>query len=242
MLNNSRKLETVSKKIISIHQPNYIPWLGYFYKIYLSDIFVFLDDVQFSNEGMHNWHYIKTPQGPLRIKVPVQQKLGDKINEVHTRDELGWKGKHLKTIEINYKKAVYFNEIFDEFSTLLLQSYPDLASMNKCFITHYCKRFGIHTRLTESSSFNIHASREQKVIEIVKALGGTDYYSGMGAKEYQKEDSFLKRNISLTYIQYKPFEYKQLWGSFHANVSVLDYLMNCGYNWDAVIRSQITEF
>jgi hypothetical protein len=227
-----------NKKVISIHQPNYIPWLGYFYKIYLSDIFVFLDDAQFSNEGMHNWHYIKTPQGPLRMKIPVQQKLGDKINEVRTKDELGWKQKHLKAIVINYKKSLYFEEIYNDFSSLLLESYPNLASMNKHLIIHVCKKFGIKTKIIESSSLNIYTSSEQKVIDIVNALNGTDYYSGLGAKAYQNEDNFIKRNIHLTYIQYLPYSYKQLWGDFRQNVSVLDYMMNCGYNWEDVIKSQ----
>jgi len=227
-----------NKKVISIHQPNYIPWLGYFYKIYLSDIFVFLDDAQFSNEGMHNWHYIKTPQGPLRMKIPVQQKLGDKINEVRTKDELGWKQKHLKAIVINYKKSLYFEEIYNDFSSLLLESYPNLASMNKHLIIHVCKKFGIKTKIIESSSLNIYTSSEQKVIDIVSSLNGTDYYSGIGAKAYQNEDNFIKRNIRLTYMQYLPYSYKQLWGDFRPNVSVLDYMMNCGYNWEDVIKSQ----
>ncbi len=89
--------------VISIHQPNYFPWLGYFYKIAQSDVFVLLDDVQFSNEGMHNYHYIKTPQGSLRLKIPVEQHIGDLIMEVKTKDFLGWKEKHIKTIEANYK-------------------------------------------------------------------------------------------------------------------------------------------
>ena len=128
-------MNNLDKRIISIHQPNYIPWLGYFYKIYLSDIFVFLDDAQFSNEGMHTWHYIKTPQGPLRLKIPVNQKLGDKINEVLTRDELNWKQKHLKSIIINYKKSRYFEEIYNDFSVLLLDSYSNLASLNETLIS-----------------------------------------------------------------------------------------------------------
>lgn len=231
-------MDNPGDKIISIHQPNYIPWLGYFYKIYLADIFVFLDDAQFSNEGMHNWHYIKTPQGRQRMKVPVSQKLGDKINEVPTRDELGWKMNHLRSVEINYKKAPYFKEIFAEFSDFLSKSYPNIAAMNECFITHVCKRFGIDTVFEESSTLKILSSRELKVIDIVNALGGTDYYSGTGAKSYQNEGNFIQRGIRLSYVQYKPFAYTQLWGDFHSNVSVIDYLMNNGYNWDAVIRSQ----
>ena len=112
--------------IISIHQPDYIPYLGYFYKISKSDKFVFLDDAQFSNNNMHNWNKIKTPQGELRLKIPVAQSLGDSIMSVRTKDELKWKEKHLKTIEMNYSKSTFFLEFFPECKKLLLKEYNNI--------------------------------------------------------------------------------------------------------------------
>jgi len=231
-------MDNIVKRVVSIHQPNYIPWIGYFYKIYLSDVFVFLDDAQFSNEGMHNWHYIKTSQGPLRLKIPVKQKLGDRINEVSTRDELNWKKKHLKAIVMNYKKAKYFEEVFNDFSVLLLNTYTDLASMNENIISHITRKLGINTTLVKSSSFGIHTLREQKVIDIVKVLNGTDYYSGTGAQIYQDEKDFTNAGLRLHYVQYKSFKYAQCWNGFYSNISMLDYLMNCGYNWGTIVNRQ----
>ena len=91
-------------KSIAIHQPNYIPWLGYFYKIYESDIFVFLDDVQFSNQGLHNYHFIKTQNGAVRIRIPVIQTLGDKISEVKIKYESDWRKKHLTCSKLHHKE------------------------------------------------------------------------------------------------------------------------------------------
>lgn len=228
-------------KKISIHQPNYIPWLGYFYKIFLSDVFVFLDDAQYSNEGMHNWHYIKTPQGSLRLKIPVQQKLGNKISEVRTKDELRWKQKHLKAIEINYKKARFFEQIFQDLSCVIEKPYPSLSSLNSAFILFVCDKFGFKTQFVDASTLNISTSREEKVIDIVKALNGTFYYSGLGAKEYQVEQNFKNKGIDLQYIEYNAFKYHQLWNGFVSNVSVIDYLMNHGYDWNFVLEHQIIE-
>jgi hypothetical protein len=91
--------QLIPNKIIAIHQPNYIPWLGYFYKIYQSDIFVFLDDVQYSNKGMHDFHYIKNPQGRFRLKIPVKVNFGDSISEVKLNNAIKWKENHLQQIE-----------------------------------------------------------------------------------------------------------------------------------------------
>jgi len=225
-------------EIIAIHQPNYIPWLGYFYKIYQSDIFVFLDDVQFSNEGMQNYHYIKTPQGSYRLKIPVNSKFGESINEIKTRDELGWKKKHLKTIEMNYKKTKHFEEVFSDYSSLLLNDYNDLSHLDISIIRHICKKFGISTDFINSSQMNLNTKREEKVLDICSSLNSQIYYSGTGAKAYQNEENFSKRGIELRYSEFKAFEYPQLWGDFQSNVSVIDYLMNCGYDWEQVIENQ----
>jgi hypothetical protein len=226
---------------VSIHQPNYIPWLGYFYKISCSDFFVFLDDAQYSNEGMHNFHYIKTPQGLLRLKIPVQQTLGDRINMVRTRDELGWKAKHLKLIESNYKKAKYFEEVFSDLKYLLLQDYASLASLNSEIIRYFSKKFGINVEFFNSSDFDIPKSREEKILDLCQALKAEVYISGTGARSYQKEENFIGRGIQLRYLEYKPFKYMQLWNEFRNNVSIIDYLMNCGYDWSYLMQHQINE-
>lgn len=227
-----------SQKIISIHQPNYIPWLGYFFKIAQSDVFVFLDDAQYSNQGMHNFHYLKTPQGPFRLKIPVEQKLGDPINQVRTRDLLKWKEKHLKTLETNYKRARHFDEVFQDFSNLINSEYSNLATLNGAIIIFICQKLGISTDFCYSSELKVNSIREEKILDICNTLQANVYYSGTGAMLYQKEENFLLRGIELRYSTYKPYVYPQLWGEFHANVCILDYLMNCGYDWESVIEYQ----
>lgn len=226
--------------VISIHQPNYLPWLGYFFKISQSDIFVFLDDAQYSNKGMHNYTYIKTSNGSYRLKYPVNQKFGDKIFLVSTKDDLGWKEKHLKTVEINYKQAPYFNEVYNDYRRVLLKEFLNIAELNATLIRYFSDKLGIHVKFIYSSELSIDSSREQKILDICKALKGKVYYSGIGAKEYQNENSFMASGVELRYSVYKPFLYEQLWGEFQSNVSALDYFMNCGYDWERVVRSQLT--
>lgn len=224
--------------IISIHQPNFIPWLGYFYKIYQSDIFVFLDDVQFSNQGMHNYHYIKTSQGPFRLKVPVHKNFKDHINEVKINSELNWKDKHIKTLVANYKRSPFFDEVFHDIHNFYNADYANLASFNREIIEFICQKLGIATKFVNSSELDLPSSREQKIIDICVALNGKVYYSGTGARSYQNEESFIERGLELRYSSFKVFKYPQLWSDFQSNVTILDYLMNCGYNWGEVLSNQ----
>ena len=223
--------------IISIHQPDYIPYPGYFYKIAQSDVFVFLDDAQYSNDNMHQWNRIKTPQGECRLKIPVKHEFGDNINEVQTRDNLKWREKHLKTIEMNYLRAPYFPEAFPAIREIIASDHADLAELNIELNTHICRCFGIGKKFIRSSDMDISTRKEERVIDICVMLGGTKYISGNGARAYQTEEHFTSRGVELCYTDYHPFEYEQLWGDFIPNLSILDYIFNCGYDWDRVERS-----
>lgn len=222
--------------IISIHQPDYIPYPGLFYKMWKSEKFVFLDDAQFSSDNMHHWNRIKTPQGECRLKVPVKHKFGDPINQVVTRDELKWKKKHLKTIEMNYKKAKYFADFFPIFQELLLTKYLNLADMNIAINQCIAEKFGICPQFFRTSDMEIRTVREERVIDICVMLGADIYISGNGAKAYQQDKHFADRGVSLQYTDYKPIEYQQCWKSFIPNLSILDYIFNCGFDWDYVLK------
>ena len=224
--------------IISIHQPNFIPWLGYFYKIHQSDIFVFLDDVQFSNQGMHNYHYIKTSQGPFRLKVPVQKKFKDNINQIQVNYDLNWKDKHFKTLIANYKRSPFFDEVYQDIQILYNADYENLACFNREIIEFICRKLGITTKFINSSELNFQSAREQKIIDICLAFGAKVYYSGTGAKSYQNEENFKERGLELRYSGFKVFSYPQLWDGFQSNVTIIDYLMNCGYDWQKVLSNQ----
>ncbi|MBP3360156.1 MAG: WbqC family protein [Clostridia bacterium] len=220
--------------VISIHQPDYIPWLGFYYKMAHCDKFVYLDDAQFSNTAAHNFNVIKVSQGELRLKIPVDYKMGDKINNVRTKDELGWKKKHLKTIEYNYSKAPFFKKIFPELSDIYNDEYKNIADFNIRLNAYICDGFGIAPEIYRSSDLNINSAREERVLDICSALGGDEYLSGNGARAYQVEEHFTDRNIKLTYLDYKPIVYEQLWGDFLPCMSVLDYLFNKGFDWNYV--------
>jgi len=223
--------------IVSIHQPDYIPYLGLFYKVSKSDVFVFLDDAQYSNDNVHNWNRIKTPQGECRLKIPVVQHFGDLINQVKPNFQLKWREKHLKTIEMNYARAPYFKEYFPVFSDLLMADYNNLADLNVAINSWMFKQFGFKVKLYRTSGMQIDTVREERVIDICVKLGGTKYISGNGARAYQVEEHFTSCGVQLEYTDYQPIEYPQLWMKqcgFLKNMSALDYVFNCGFDWKQV--------
>ena len=218
---------------VSIHQPCYVPYLGIFYKIWQSDVFAFLDDAQYSNGYVFDWNRIKTPQGECRLKVPTARRFGQKLTEVTPKDFLGWKDKHLKTIWMNYRKAPHFSEVFSDFSDCILSEYGNLAELNMATMKLFINKFGWKIPVLRSSDMKLDSKAEARVIEIVKRVGGDTYLSGVGGRNYQSEDHFLSAGIKLIYADFRPLEYRQQWGDFIPNMSVLDYCMNEGYEIDS---------
>jgi len=226
-------------KIIAIHQPNYIPWLGYFFKIYQSDVFVFLDNVQYSNKGMHDFHYIKNPQGRFRMKIPVKVNFGDAILDVKLNNALKWRENQLQQLESNYKKAPYFKEVFQDVQTVFTQNVETLSTFNIRLIELISAKFGIITAFVKSSDLSIvDNEKNNRIFSICKEFKANVYYSGTGAAVYQNIDEFKTNGIELLYSTFKPFEYPQFWGAFEPNVSIIDYLMHCGYDWNRVLENQ----
>jgi hypothetical protein len=227
-------------KTIAIHQPNYIPWPGYFYKIFKVDRFVFLDDAQFSNTGLHNYHFIKTRTGPVRIRIPVIQTLGNKIKEVSINNNLDWCEKHINMIKENYGRADHFDEVFSDFTYLIKENHRLLVDLNISIIKYICKKLGIETEFINSSDLNLSSTKEDRIIEICSELGCKVYYSGTGARAYQNEQYFASKGIQLKYLEYRVLQYKQQFSGFQSNASIVDFLANCGYNWDMIVNHQVT--
>lgn len=220
--------------IVSIHQPDYIPWLGYFYKMAHSDVFVYLDDAQFSNEAGQNFNWIKTSQGKYQMHIPVEYHFKDLINTVRTKDELKWKQKHLRTIEMNYKRGKFFDEIYPGYKEIFERPYNNISEFNIAINNYIADGFGLHPKFIVNSSLDIKTFREQRIIDICKILGADEYLSGNGARAYQTEQHFADAGLKLAYLDYKPIEYEQLWHEFLPCMSVLDYIFNCGFDWQQV--------
>jgi len=221
----------MEKKVIAIHQPNFLPWLGYYYKINQSDVFVFLDDVEYTKNSFINRNRIKTPQGEAWITLPVSYsgKSTQRINEC----EIVGKDKAIKKIlgQIlhNYRKAKHFEHYYETISDILINKSENLSTLNIELTRWVLSIFKIDTRLVRSSELGINATEaSSRLIQICKNLNGYKYLSGSGGMNYQDEAMFKKEGIQLQISSFQQEEYKQLWGNFIPGLSVIDYLFNIG--------------
>ena len=153
--------------IVSIHQPNYFPWLGYFYKVALSDKFIFLDDVQFTKGDYINRVKIYSPQCEEQwLTIPLNVKLGSNINEIQINNK--WKIKHLRSIKQIYRKCNYFNEIYKDLEHIFEKNHNTISNLNIALIEYILKEFKIPTELYLSSELNIKDSSDDRLIKLVK--------------------------------------------------------------------------
>ncbi len=216
--------------VVSIHQPDYVPYLGYFYKVHKSDVFVFLDNVQFSSSNMHHWNTVQSNGKTVRLKIPVEYSFGDKLTQVRCKNELGWREKHLKILEDNYSNAPFFSTVFPEIREKLYEDYNSLAELNIKMNTFIIEKMGMKAKIVLASDIETNGKKEELVIDICRSLGGDTYISGNGAKDYQDEEHFNQNGIKLVYTDFEPTPYNQNSENFVENMSVIDYLMNCGWS------------
>lgn len=217
--------------IVGIHQPNYLPWIGYFTKIARCDVFILLDDVQYIRRGFINRNRIKTARGIDWLTVPVQVKgrYTAAIDEIVPCWDSPWAKDHLRTLEVNYGRAPYYAEVMEEVVAPVLTEaasvQPRLSVLNAALIARVCAYLGIDTPMIEASSFSVESASTQRLIDLVRCVGGTAYLSGHGGDNYQKAPPFAAAGIELLYNDFDHPRYEQLWEPFEPNLSVIDYLM-----------------
>ena len=220
--------------IVSIHQPNYLPWLGFFDKIKKSDVFVIFDDVQFPRGKKHFGHRnkIKTTVGDKWLSVPITNK-SDLVpfNQTIINYSTGWNREHIRLIEVFYSSSPYFEKYFDNLSNILLNEYESLTQLSTRLIKYFLKELKITTELKYSSEIsdkNLHGG--DKIFNILEKLGTKEYRtgSGPGSMRYIDENRFNEREIKLSWQRYNHPIYNQLHKEFIPYLSIIDLLFNEG--------------
>jgi len=227
--------------IVSIHQPQYMPWIPYFVKVAKSDIFVILDSVDYQKNGLQNRNQIKTAQGPIWITVPVKHKLGQKIKDIEINNGINWRKKHWKTISQNYRNARNYNSYKNDLEELFVREWSSLIDINLYILDLMFRWLEIGTRIVRSSELSASGNGTKLILNICQELEATRYLTGIGGRSYLDEESFGESNIGIEYIDPTlPARYPQLYEAtgFAGNLSALDIILNCGNDWKKYLLPQ----
>lgn len=233
-------MKNQNEKSIAIIQSNYIPWKGYFDFIHSVDEFMIYDSVQYTKNDWRNRNKIKTPQGAVWLTIPVLQKsLNQSINETEIANGK-WVKKHWSTIKQFYANAPYFNHYKAIFEELYL-SHSDtkrLSEVNYSFIKTINELLGITTKITFCTDYSVSGERSERLVELCKQAGASEYISGPAAKSYLDVSLFEKENIAVKWFDYSGYpEYNQQFPPFDHAVTILDLLFNEGPNATTFMRS-----
>lgn len=228
--------------VLASHQPDFFPYMGYFYKIFKSDIFVFSDNVQYSKSGRHNYNEILTGNGVMRITLPVHYKCDDICN-IQLAADRQWADRIIKTLTQEYKKAPHFDEAFPVIKTAIerFDTFSSLASFNIACLLDLAERFGLDSRaFVRSSTLDLNGRKDERILDMCFKTKTDVYYSGTAAMDYHNISDYENNGIRLVCSDYQPVRYKQVYGDFTPNLSCIDYVMNCGFvipkEWSRDVR------
>jgi len=216
--------------IISAHQPGYVPWLGFFNKIYNSDIFCVMDDVEFSKGDYINRNRIKIQNGWSWLTVPVQYASASRapIKEILIDNKSAWQKKHLNSLVHNYKRAPYFELYKESVIDLLHRPYKYLFELNMEWINFGVRVMNISTPIIKASELSILGKKSDYILEMSEKLNASIFIFGEQGREYAVANDFKIKGIDPVFQTFQVFEYPQLGGLFEPRLSFLDALFNVG--------------
>jgi hypothetical protein len=224
--------------ILAVHQPQYLPWIGYFDKMRRADVFCYLNDVQYKKNEWQNRNRIKTAQDWQWLTVPVRYHFPEKINEVRINNTTQWSKKHLQALKTNYSRAPYFKEYISIFEDTLSRDWEFISELNIHLIERLKDALQMQQKTTIiSSELKLREDPTDRLIDICKALGADTYLAGQGGADYMDAARFEKNGLKVIMQEFKHPVYSQLFGDFQPHLSIVDLLFNCGPESMDMIRS-----
>jgi hypothetical protein len=216
--------------VVAIHQPNFAPYSGFFNKMASADVFVYLDDAPYSKNSFQNRNRILTKDGIQWLTVPVLTKgnYGSPTNEIMINNQIPWKKKHLGNLQQNYSDAPFFKEIYAMIMSVYEESCASLVEFCSRILMSIREYLGITTATCNASDLSSQGTSTQRLIELIRNVGGKSYISGQGGRNYIDETLFKENEIALIYQDYTMRSYSQRADIFVPNLSILDTLYWCG--------------
>lgn len=219
-------------KLVVIHQPDFMPYLGFFHRLVIADIYIVFDNVQYvrGSKTQTSRDKIKTANGEKWINVGIQKPAYKcRINEVWLSKDTQWKERSLNLLKENYRNADYFKEIYPYIENLYATDYGKMIDFNMASIKMLIGLFGIENiEIKYASDLHATGKSNELIIDLVKAVGCHRYLSGTGARNYYIPELYERAGIEVVWQKFEHPVYKQQFGAFIPYLSSVDLLFNCG--------------
>lgn len=218
-------------KRVAILQSNYIPWKGYFDIIHDVDTFIFYDDVQYTVRDWRNRNRIKTDSGLQWLTVPVGHDRDRRICDVTLPADGRWARDHWRRLEREYQSAPFFATYRAYFEGFYLdRQWLTLSDLNQALIVGISRDLlGITTRFEQSADYPLTTAKGERILELLRLAGATQYVSGPSARAYLTDEQFAAAGLDVVWKDYTGYpEYSQPHGVFAHHVSILDLLFHTG--------------
>lgn len=213
---------------VTIHQPEHLPWLGFFHKLSQADTFAVLDNVPFRKNYFQNRNKILTHQGWSWVTVPVSRGIDTLIKDVRVFSDGRWKRKWWDSIYFSYRKTEYFNRYADGLRGIIYKDFAYLCDLNIELIKLLCGFLDVDVRLVRASSLDAKGIRGDLLLDCCKKLGADTYVSGVSGKDYLDECHFSKEGITVAYQKFYHPIYKQQYEPFEPCMGAIDLIFNYG--------------
>lgn len=226
---------------VGVIQSNYIPWRGYFDFIDSVDLFVFHDDLQYTKNDWRNRNRIVTPEGLKWLTVPVRYaSVSQKIDEVPIDYTQKWAERHLNQLREHYRRAPFYPAYIDGFAAIVRQNFASISELNVALCRWAADILDIHTPMRMSRDLGLCGTKSERLIDLLKKLGGSVYLSGPSAEAYLDLELFRECGIQVEYKSYDYPSYPQLHPPC-GEASILDLIFNVGPDARTYLKSRTAD-
>ena len=215
--------------VVSIHQPNFLPWLGFFDKARSCDIFILLDNAEFEKNNFGNRTKIRTANGDTWLTVPILSKgrSGQTVADVEINNVVGWRRKHLQALRMNYSRASHCAEYVEWLASVLSKQHSSLLELNLDLLEPLLKLQCPDTHVLMASSIPIghDLTGSARLAHLCAALGASRYLSGAGGRNYLEDEEFEALGVKVDYQEFGHPVYTQAFPGFVRGMSIVDLLL-----------------
>jgi hypothetical protein len=225
--------------ILTAHQPVYLPWIGLFHKIAISDVYLFMDNVKYLKQDWNNRNKIKTSDGSLWLTVPVGTKGSDNfiLKDVRIENNHKWNKKHWLSMQNFYRRAPYFKYYAHFFEEVYSKKWDNLVDINLYMLNWFLETLGIATKVIIARDFNFKGIKSDLILDICLQLNANQYVFGCNGINYADIENFHNYGIKPFFQSYIHPVYNQLHGNFIPYMSIVDLLFNEGPRSMEIIMS-----